>query len=148
MSVSTRVTTGLYHSYPPFLSMLIIYIMNVINMAALAYFFNGVTFDFSPGWGFFSVFTDYEFAWMMYSGIVLCVGLVLSFVLVAKLFPNFVIPSIAYFFEPGLSSILLDITDVQALPRSFSLIGYTIMIPGMALIGIGQWLSLRSKKRE
>jgi|688.fasta_scaffold298692_1 hypothetical protein len=83
--------------HPPFLNMLLLDIMNFINMAAVAYFFNGVTFDTSAGWGFFSMFKDYQFAVFLYSGIVLCVGLVISFVLVAKLFPNFVAPSIAYF---------------------------------------------------
>lgn len=39
--------------------MLIIDMMNVINMAAVAYFFNGVTFDSAEGWGFFSMFRNY-----------------------------------------------------------------------------------------
>lgn len=148
MARFSKITTGIYHIFPSYLSMLIIDMLNVVNMAALGYFTNGITFDFSPQWGFFSVFTDYEFAWMMYSGLVLCIGLVLTFVLVAKLFPNFAIPSIAYFFEPAISCLLLNFTNVQALPRSFSLLGYTIMTPGMAFIMIGQWLFIRNKKRQ
>lgn len=77
----------------------------------------------------------------------LSIGLVISFVIVAKLFPNFVAPSIAYFCEPGLTTLILNITGIQALPRSFSLIGYIFMTPGMALILLGQWLFLRNKKR-
>lgn len=84
----------------------------------------------------------------MYGCIVLCIGLVISFMFVARMFPNFVIPTIAYFFEPGIATMLLNVTGVQALPRSFSFIGYTIMTPGMALIVVGQWLFLRNKKRE
>lgn len=78
----------------------------------------------------------------------LCVGLVLSYMFVARMFPNFVAPTTAYFFEPGISTLMLNVAKVQALPRSFSFIGYTIMTPGMALIIVGQWLFLRNIKRE
>lgn len=121
---------------------------NALNLLFIAYFFNGITFDFDNNFGFFSIFIDYEFAIFMYGGIVLCLGLIISFILVARLFPNFVAPSIAYFFEPGLSALFLNVTNVQALPRSLSLLGYTIMTPGMILISVGHWLFLRDQKRH
>lgn len=78
--------------------MMIIDFMNAINLLLVAYFFNGATFDNATIFGIFSIISDNEFALFLYTAIVLCVGLVISFVLVARLFPNFVCPSIAYFF--------------------------------------------------
>lgn len=78
--------------------MVIIDLMNAVNILFVAYFFNGLTFDSSNSWGLFSIFTNYDFAYLMYGSIVLCVGLIISFKLIGRLFPNFVAPSIAFFF--------------------------------------------------
>lgn len=71
--------------------------MNTVNLAFVAYFINGATFDTAKGWGLFSMFDDNQFAIFLYSALILSIGLVVSFTLVAKLFPNFVIPAISYF---------------------------------------------------
>lgn len=99
----------------------------------------------SSKWGFFSVVTDYEFVMFLYGCLVICLGLVISSMLVSRMFPNHVIPSIAYFFEPGISTVLIDFTKVQVLPQWYSLLGYAIMTPGMVLIAVGQWLIIRRK---
>jgi hypothetical protein len=78
--------------------MLIINGINTVNLTLVAYFFNGATFDAAKDWGLFSIFEDNQFALFLYTVIILTVGLVVSFALVAKLFPNFVIPTIVYFF--------------------------------------------------
>jgi hypothetical protein len=55
----STITTGAYNIFPSYLCMMIIDIMNVINMAFAAYFLNGVSFDLTEKWGFFSMFLDY-----------------------------------------------------------------------------------------
>lgn len=88
----------LRHIIPPYLSMLIIDMMNTINLILVSYFFNGATFDTAKDWGLFSIFEDNKFALFLYTVVILNVGQIVSFSLVAKLFPNFVMPTIVYFF--------------------------------------------------
>lgn len=83
----------------------------------------------------------------LYGCLVLCLGLIVSFVIIGRMFPNYVIPSIAYFFEPGISTLLLELTKIQVLPGWFSLTGYAVMSPGMMLIAIGQWVGIRRKQK-
>ncbi len=137
----------LRHIIPPYLSMLIIDMMNTVNLILVSYFFNGATFDTAKDWGLFSIFEDNKFALFLYTVVILNVGQIVSFSLVAKLFPNFVMPTIVYFFQPAIVTILFNLSNVQTLPGSFSLIAYTIATPGMCMIIFGQWLFLRSKLR-
>jgi hypothetical protein len=139
---------GLRHVFPPYLSMLIINIMNTANLVFLGYFVNGATFDTAEGWGFFSIIRDDKFALFLYTVIILCTGTVASFTLVAKLFPNFVVPTMMYFLEPGIVTVLFHFSNVQALPGSFSFIGYTLMTPGMGMILIGQWIFTRFRLQK
>lgn len=69
-----------------------------INMTISAFFFNGATFDFDPTYGIFSIFSQKHFAGFLYMAIILCMGLVISFLLISKLFPNPIIPSLAMTF--------------------------------------------------
>jgi hypothetical protein len=128
--------------------MLILNLMNTINLVILAFFFNGVTFDSSKIWGMFCIFEDNKFATLLYTVLILCTGMVTSYTLVAKLFPNFVLPTLAYFLEPGIVTGLLNLSNIQALPGSFSFIGYIMLTPGMGMILFGQWLFIRLKSSQ
>lgn len=79
----------------------------------------------------------------MYGCLILCLSLIITFVLIGKMFPNFVAPSSAYFLEPGISTIVLSIVNFQPLPGWVCLIGYVIMTPGMMLISLGRWMHIR-----
>lgn len=91
-------TSDLKNHYPPYLSMLIVNSLVCINMMFSTYFFNGLTFDYNPFWGFLSIFSQQHFAAFMYMAIILCMGLVISFVMISNLFPDTIIPSLAMAF--------------------------------------------------
>lgn len=148
MSKLSVFTADLRTFYPPYLSMLLVNSMVSINMAFSAFFFNGATFDYDPKYGIFSILSQKHFAGFLYMSIILCMGLIISFVLVSKLFPNPIVPSLVMTFEPGMSTLILEIAGVQVLPGSFAFIGYIFIIPGTFLILIGQWMFQREQKKE
>jgi len=98
MSKFSVFTQELKNHYPPYLSMMIVNLMVFVMMIFSAYFFNGATFDTDPYWGVFSLFSQQHFATFMYMAIILCMGMMLSFVMVSKLFPDPIIPSMALAF--------------------------------------------------
>ena len=148
MSKFSVYTSDLKNHYPPYLSMIMVNSLVCINMTFSAYFFNGATFDFDSTYGVFSVFSNQHFAGFLYMSIMLCMGLVLSFLLISKLFPNPIVPSLAMTFEPGMSTLILEMTGVQIMPGPFAFIGYIFIIPGNFLILIGQWMFQREHKKE
>jgi hypothetical protein len=98
MSKFSVYTEDMKKYYPPFLSMLLVNTMVWINMMFSTYFFNGASFDYDPFWGIFSIVSQQHFAAFMYMAIILCMGLVISFVMISNLFPNAIIPSLAMTF--------------------------------------------------
>lgn len=85
----------------------------------------------------------------MYMAIILCMGLVISFVMISNLFPDPIIPSLAMTFEPAISTLLLYLAGVQTMPTPLSFMGYILIIPGNFLILIGQWMfQLMNKKKK
>lgn len=140
MSKFSVYTADLKNHYPPYLSMLLVNTMVCINMMFTTYFFNGATFDHDPFWGILSIISQKHFAAFMYMAIILCMGLVISFVMISNLFPEPIIPSLAMAFEPAISTLLLYLAGVQTMPPALSFIGYILIIPGNFLILVGQWL--------
>lgn len=98
MSKFSVYTADLKNHYPPYLSMLLVNSMVCINMMFSSYFFNGATFDYDPFWGIYSILSQKHFAAFMYMAIILCMGLVISFVMISNLFPDPIIPSLAMTF--------------------------------------------------
>jgi hypothetical protein len=126
--------------YPPYLSMLLVNTMVGINMMFSTFFLNGATFDHNTFWGIFSIFSQQHFAAFMYMGIILCMGLVISFVMLSHLFPDAILPSLAMTFEPAISTLLVYLAGVQTMPTPLSWMGYILIIPGTFLILIGHWM--------
>jgi hypothetical protein len=133
--------------YPPYLSLMLVYFFLTINMALSTFFFNGLTFDIHPEYGIFSIFSHAHFAGFMYMGIVLCFGTFVSLVMIAKLFPDPILPALAMTLDPIIATLLLQWFGVQYMPEAYSFIGYSFIIPGLLLILIGQCLYQRSKAK-
>lgn len=95
MSKFSVINADLKTHYPPFLSMLLVNFFICLNMSFVAYFLNGATFDLESRYGIFSIFTQKHFAGFMYMAIILCMGLVISFVMISKLFPDPLVPGLA-----------------------------------------------------
>lgn len=149
MSKFSVFTSDLKNHYPPYLSMLLVNSMVCINMMFTTYFFNGATFDYDTFWGIFSIVSQKHFAAFMYMAIILCMGLVISFVMISNLFPDPIIPSLAMAFEPALATLFLYLGNIQNMPPALSFIGYILIIPGNFLILIGQWMfQIINKKKK
>lgn len=73
--------------------------------------------------------------------IILCLGLIISTVLIAKLFPDPIIPSIAMCFEAPVGGFLIQLTGIQAMPGPFAFIGFCLILPGNFLILVGKWIN-------
>lgn len=147
MSKFSVLTAELKSYYPPFLGMFLANFFICINMTFSAYFFNGATFDFEPHFGVFSIFSQKHFAGFLYMSIILCMGLIISSMMISKMFPTPVVPSLAMTLEPCISTVFIQVTGVQEMPGGFALIGYAFIIPGNILILIGQWLFQNSQKK-
>lgn len=80
-------TADMKNYYPPFLSMFLVNTLVMINMAFSAYFFNGATWDYDEAFGVFGIFSQIHFAGFMYMAIILCMGMLISFLMISKLFP-------------------------------------------------------------
>lgn len=128
--------------------MILVNFMVCLNMMMSTFFFNGATFDSDPFWGIFSIFSQQHFAAFMYMAIILCMGLVISFVMISNLFPDPIIPSLAMTFEPAISTLLVYLAGVQNMPQSLTFIGYILIIPGNFLILIGQWMFQLANKNK
>lgn len=111
--------------------------LSSINFMMLAYFLNGATFDTSPKWGFFSFFLDYKAALFIYTLIILCVGIVVTYSLISKMFRSSTMPAIVFFFEPGIAVLMMKIFNTVGDITGWSLIGFGVMILGMPLILMG-----------
>ena len=81
-------------------------------------------------------------------GVILILGLILSYTLISKVYPNPLIPGLAISFEPILSSLVLQLSGIQFIPGSFGCLGYIFMLLGNFLILIGQWMFQRIHKKE
>jgi hypothetical protein len=147
MSKFSRYTSDMKSHYPPYLSMLLVNFFMCVNMAFSTYFFNGLTFDWHPRFGWFSIFSQEHFAGFMYMSIVLCFGMFVSFVLISKLFSDPILPALAMTLEPVVATILLEWSGIQNMPHAYSFIGYLFIIPGLLLILVGQCLYQRSKAK-
>ena len=95
LSKFSILTADLKNHYPPFLSMFIVNFFIAINMTISAYYFNGATFDFESNYGIFSLLSQKHFAGFLYMSIILCMGLIISSVMISKLFPDPIVPSLA-----------------------------------------------------
>jgi len=145
MSRFSRYTSDLKSHYPPYLSMFLVNIFMMINMAFSTYFFNGLTFDTDPRFGFFSIFSQAHFAGFLYMSIVLCFGMFVSSILISKLFSDPILPALAMTLDPVLATILLEWAGIQTMPKAYTFIGYLFIVPGMLLILVGQCLYQRTK---
>jgi hypothetical protein len=116
MSKFSRYTSDMKSHYPPYLSMLLVNFFMCVNMAFSTYFFNGLTFDTDPQFGFFSIFSQVHFAGFMYMSIVLCFGMFVSYVLISKLFSDPILPALAMTLDPIIGTILLQWTGIQMMP--------------------------------
>ena len=81
-------------------------------------------------------------------GILLSLGQMVSLVMVTRMFPDPIIPALATTLEPFIASYILNMTGIQALPGTTTLMGYTLFIPGMSLILVGQCLFSRVSEKE
>ena len=144
----SKYTSDLGKYYPPFLSMFIVYNLNWINMSFSSYFINGCEWTFDSFWGFFSIFSNKHFTGFLFMGILLSLGQMVSLVMVTRMFPDPIIPALATTLEPFIASYILSMTGIQALPGTSTLMGYTLFIPGMSLILVGQCLFSRVMARE
>lgn len=148
ISEFSKFTSDLRNYYPPFLSMLLVNIFNVVNLVLISFFFNGTSFDFDPFWGIFSVFTDTHFISFLYMAIVLAFGQMVSVVLVTKMFPDPIIPALAMTMEPFLACFFLDLSGIQGLPGHFCMVGFLLILPGMFLVLVGQKIYQRDKEHQ
>ena len=150
MSKSSQYTSDLKNYYPPFLSMLLVNTFNCIHMGLSSFFFQGCSFDFNSFFGIWSLFTDQHFAGFMYMAIILSLGQIISLVMVTRMFPDPIVPALAMTLEPFIATLILDLSNIQRLPGSFTMIGYLFLVPGLCLILVGQCLFQRisSKQKE
>ena len=148
MSRFSQYTSDLKNYYPPFLSMLIVNTFNAIHMAFSSFFFHGCNFDFDSFWGIWSIFSDQHFAGFMYMAIILFMGQMISILMITRMFPDPIVPALAMTLEPFIATLFLDLTGIQRLPDSFTLIGYLFLVPGLCLILVGQCLFQRINAKE
>jgi uncharacterized protein YacL len=79
-----------------------------MKLLIAAYFFNGATFNWEPEWGIFYFMEEQHFADFVYQGLMLLLGLVLSFLVTSKLFHNPMIPACVMTFEPMVSTMFIS----------------------------------------
>lgn len=145
MAQFSKFTSDLRSYYPPYLSMFLVNVFNVFNITLMAYFLNGSDFDFEPFWGLYSIFTDGHFASFMYMAIVLALGQMVTVFLVARMFPDPIVPALALTLEPFMASFIVQLASIQNLPGDFSMMGYLFIFPGMLIILMGQCFFQRQK---
>jgi len=81
----------------------------------------------------------------MYMAIVFACGQLITAFLIARMFPDPIIPALALTLDPFLASYFLQMSDVQNMPNGSSIIGSLLIFPGMMMILIGQCFFLRQK---
>jgi hypothetical protein len=81
--------------YPPFLSMFLVNISVSFHVGLSAYLINGATFDRDTNFGMFGLLTQYHFVQFLYMAIILCLGMLVSFTAIARLFTSPIIPALA-----------------------------------------------------
>lgn len=84
----------------------------------------------------------------MYMAMILSLGQLVSLFLITRMFPDPIIPALALTLEPFLATLFLDFVDVQRIPGKWTFVGYTMIVPGMALILVGQCLFQRISNRQ
>jgi short subunit fatty acids transporter len=84
----------------------------------------------------------------MFMAIILFLGQIISLFLITRMFPDPIIPALALTLEPFIATLFLDLTDIQRIPGRWTFVGYTMMVPGMALILVGQCLFQRMASRQ
>lgn len=119
-------------------------------MSFSAYFVNGSEWTYDSFWGFFSIFSSKHFAGFMFMGIMLSSGQIVSLAFVTRMFPDPIIPALAMTLDPFIASLIVNITGIQALPGTVSLVGYIFVMPGLSLILVGQCLynRMQAKNKE
>lgn len=148
MSQLSKFTSDIKEYYPPYLLLFLSNLFTCIFMVFSGYFFNGATFDFNSQWGVFALFSDAHFTNFLYMSIVLTMGTFISFVMVAKIFTDPVVPAIAMTLEPIFSTVLFHFAGVQTIPGSFACFGYLLITPGIITILIGNCLQTRTKSQN
>lgn len=83
-------------------------------------------------------------------GIMLSSGQIVSLAFVTRMFPDPIIPALAMTLDPFIASLIVNITGIQALPGTVSLVGYIFVMPGLSLILVGQCLynRMQAKNKE
>lgn len=141
-------TANLKTVFPPYLSMVLVNSTVCIIMALCAYFFLGATFNSDPTYGVFNIFSQEHFSTFLYLSVILNLGMIISYVMLTRLFPDQIIPALGMTFEPFFSACFFEISGVQKLPGSFAIMGYTIMVPGKILILLGNWINQKKLIKE
>lgn len=147
MSEFSKFTSDLKNYYPPFLSMFIVNALICIFTGFSSFFFHGCSFEYDSFWGIWSLFSNLHFTGFMYMAIILSLGQLISLFLITRMFPDPIIPALALTLEPFLATLFLDFTDIQRIPGKWTFVGYTMIVPGMALILVGQCLYQRISNR-
>ena len=73
-------------------------LFTTINLILAAFFFNGATFNFDETWGVLSLFLNEKQDSLIYMGFILIFGLILSYTVISKIYPNPLIPALAMSF--------------------------------------------------
>jgi hypothetical protein len=141
-------TSNLKKVFPPYLSMALVNITICITMSFTSYFFLGATFNSDPIYGVFNIFSQEHFSTFLYLSVILCLGVIISFVMLTRLFPDPIIPALGMTFDSFFAACFLELSGVQQLPGSFAILGYAIMVPGRMLILIGNWISQKKLVKE
>jgi hypothetical protein len=77
--------------------------------------------------------------------IVFACGQLITAFLIARMFPDPIIPALALTIDPYLASYFMQMTDVQNMPSGSSIIGFLLIFPGMIMILLGQCFFQRQK---
>lgn len=80
--------------------------------------------------------------------ILLSLGQLISIFMITRMFPDPIIPALAMTLEPFIASLFLDLTDIQRIPGKWTFVGYLLMVPGLALILVGQCLFQRISNKQ
>ena len=148
MSQFSKYTSDLKNYYPPFLSMFIVNTLICAFMCLSSFFLHGCSFDLDTFWGIWSLFSSQHFTGFMFMAIIIFLGQIVSLFLITRMFPNPIIPALVLTLQPFIATLFLDLTDVQRIPGRWTFVGYTMIVPGMALILVGQCLFQRISNRQ
>ncbi|EGR27000.1 hypothetical protein IMG5_203400 [Ichthyophthirius multifiliis] len=127
--------------YQPYQATFFICIFNCLNISMSSYFFSGSDIlSGSSMWGLLGLFSSEQFSGFLFMSIVIGMGGFITSQLTSKMFEQPLLQTFQLF-EPIVSALVLQLLDVQIIPRGISCIAFLFIISGLFGIITGQYFA-------